>query len=122
MPGRGVLGFFPRRWNGRNPGLPSRGPISEKKWGKNPEEEVLPSGLPSLVRSGQTLYFCLSTWPAAQRERPVTATRPPAGRAGDVGGYLWEKAERNRSVSAFFRQQTTSPARPSRGRAMRRWS
>ena len=45
---------------------PAGAPFLEKKWGKEPQrEEVLPSGLPSLVRSGQTLYFCLSTWPAA---------------------------------------------------------
>ena len=45
---------------------PAGAPFLGKKWGKEPQrEEVLPSGLPSLVRSGQTLYFCLSTWPAA---------------------------------------------------------
>ena len=82
--------------------------------GKNPEEEVLPSGLPSLVRSGQTLYFCLSTWPAAS---PCHAgSGPPTGWAG--WGRGWVPFGRRQRVTVWFpafssRQQTTSPARPS---------
>ena len=59
MPGRGVLGFFPRRWNGRercppgrgplwvfpyavgtagNLGLPGRGPISWEEMGERTPE------------------------------------------------------------------------------------
>ena len=51
----------------RELGPPGRGPISLKKWGKEPQrEEVLPSGLPSLVGlCGGKLYFSLVTWPAA---------------------------------------------------------
>ena len=45
---------------------PAGAPFLGKKWGKEPQrEEVLPSGLPSLVGSGQKLYFFLVTWPAA---------------------------------------------------------
>ncbi len=67
MPGRGVLGFFPRRWNGREPWLAQPGPhFLRRNGGKNPRgKRFFPLDSPSLVRSGQTLYFCLSTWPAA---------------------------------------------------------
>ena len=46
---------------------PAGAPFLGKKWGKEPQrEEVLPSGLPSLVRlCGGKLYFSLVTWPAA---------------------------------------------------------
>ncbi len=37
MPGRGVLGFFPRRWNGREPWLAQPGPhFLRRNGGKNP--------------------------------------------------------------------------------------
>ena len=37
MPGRGVLGFFPRRWNGREPWLAQPGPHFLRRNGvKNP--------------------------------------------------------------------------------------
>ena len=37
MPGRGVLGFFPRRWNGREPWLAQPGPhFLGRNGGKNP--------------------------------------------------------------------------------------
>ena len=37
MPGRGVLGFFPRRWNGRDPWLAQPGPhFLGRNGGKNP--------------------------------------------------------------------------------------
>ncbi len=50
-----------------NFGLPGRAPFLGKKWGKEPQrEEVLPSGLPSLVGlCGGRMYFSLGTWPAA---------------------------------------------------------
>ena len=46
---------------------PAGAPFLGKKWGKEPQrEEVLPSGLPSLVGlCGGKLYFSLVTWPAA---------------------------------------------------------
>ena len=46
---------------------PAGAPFLGKKWGKEPQrEEVLPSGLPSLVGlCGERLYFFLDTWPAA---------------------------------------------------------
>ena len=52
---------------GGNGGLPGRGPISWEEMGEEPQrEEVLPSGLPSLVGlCGGKLYFSLVTWPAA---------------------------------------------------------
>ncbi|MFR6058625.1 MAG: hypothetical protein ACLUHN_09395 [Evtepia gabavorous] len=66
VPGDGsgwFLCFALRRWNGRgalrgfsyavetagNLGLPSQGPFLGKKWKEPQREEVLPSGLPSLV-------------------------------------------------------------------------
>ena len=50
-----------------NLGLPGRGPISWEEMGKEPQrEEVLPSGLPSLVGlCGGRLYFLWDTRPAA---------------------------------------------------------
>ena len=50
-----------------NGACPAGAPFLGKKWGKEPQrEEVLPSGLPSLVGlCGGRLYVSLVTWPAA---------------------------------------------------------
>ena len=60
--------LFLCRWNGQGTlACPAGAPFLGKKWGKEPQrEEVLPSGLPSLVGwCGGRLYFSLVTWPAA---------------------------------------------------------
>ena len=60
--------LFLCRWNGQGTlACPAGAPFLGKKWGKEPQrEEVLPSGLPSLVGlCGGKLYFSLVTWPAA---------------------------------------------------------
>ena len=60
--------LFHCRWNGQGTlACPAGAPFLGKKWGKEPQrEEVLPSGLPSLVGlCGERLYFFLDTWPAA---------------------------------------------------------
>ncbi len=67
-PERGALQVFSYAvGTAGNLGLPSRGPISWEEMGEKPQrEEVLPSGLPSLVGlCGGKLYFSLVTWPAA---------------------------------------------------------
>ena len=105
MPGRGVLGFFPRRWNGlersppgrvavagfclrrwdgREPWLAQPGPhFLRRNGGKNPRgKRFFP--LDSLLWwvCGGRLYFSLVTWPAA-----LTAKGPwrPAHRLGGLG-------------------------------------
>ena len=115
--GGGRCGVLPlRRWNGGERWFPSRGPILGKKWGKEPQrEEVLPSGLPSggvVWGEAVPLTGYLACGPPS--ERPVTA-RPPAGRAGN-GAVPFGRRQRGTVWFPAFssRQQTTSPARPSR--------
>ena len=69
MPGRGVLwGSSPAPLERAGTlACPAGAPFLGKKWGKEPQrEEVLPSGLPSLVGlCGGRLYLLRDTWPAA---------------------------------------------------------
>ncbi len=84
-------------------GLPAGGPISWEEMGKEPQrEEVLPSG-PLLWWGCVGEAVLLKGYPACGPHigagGPVTA-RPPAGRAGDVGGYPFgEKAGKPFGVS-----------------------
>ena len=67
-PGGGPCGFLPAPLERRGTvAYPAGAPFLGKKWGKEPQrEEVLPSGLPSLVGlGGGRLYFLWNTWPAA---------------------------------------------------------
>ena len=65
--GGGVVGFAHAVERQGTLACPAGAPFLGKKWGKEPQrEEVLPSGLPSLVGlCGGKLYFSLVTWPAA---------------------------------------------------------
>ena len=68
MPGRGVLGFFPRRWNGREPWLAQPGPhFLGRNGGKNPRGRRFLPRNPLLWWDyvGGRLYFLRDTWPAA---------------------------------------------------------
>ena len=126
-PGRGFLvGFSQRRWNGGERGLPGRGPISWEEMG-----ERTPGGggsSPGTPFSGGVVWgeaVLLTGYPACGPHigRPVTA-RPPAGRAGDVGGYpLGEGREEpfGFPLSPPVNKPLFPPARAG-GRAMRRWS
>ena len=79
--------LFLCRWNGQGTlACPAGAPFLGKKWGKEPQrEEVLPSGLPSLVGVwGETVLLTCYLACGPPSERSVTA-RPPAGRAGNVG-------------------------------------
>ncbi len=109
-----------------NLGLPGRGPISWEEMG-----ERTPGGggsSPGTPFSGGVvwgrLYFFLGYLACGPHsERPVTA-RPPAGRAGDVGGYpLGEGREEpfGFPLSPPVNKPLLPPARAG-GRAMRRWS
>ena len=92
---------------------PAGAPFLGKKWGKEPPgEEVPPPGPPSLV--GAWGKGCTSYRIPGLRPLFVTlvTARPPAGRAGDVGRYLWEKAESNRLVSRFLLPSTNHFSRP----------
>ena len=104
---------------------PAGAPFLGKKWGKEPQrEEVLPSGLPSLVGVwGEAVLLTCYLACGPHSERSVTA-RPPAGRAGDVGGYpLGEDREEpfGFPLSPPVNKPLLPPARAG-GRAMRRWS
>ena len=99
-----------------NLGLPAGAPFLGKKWGKEPQrEEVLPSGLPSLVGvwgEGCTSHLLPGLRPSQRKARGG----PPTGWAG--WGCEWVPFGRRRRVAFRFsmlsyRQQTTSPARPS---------
>ena len=109
-----------------NLGLPSRGPISWEEMG-----ERTPEGRGSSLWtpfSGGVVWgeAVLLSWYLAcgpHSERPVTA-RPPAGRAGDVGGCpLGEGREEpfGFPLSPPVNKPLLPPARAG-GRAMRRWS
>ena len=95
---------------------PAGAPFLGKKWGKEPQrEEVLPSGLPSLVGvwgEGCTSHLLPGLRPSQRKARGG----PPTGWAG--WGCEWVPFGRRRRVAFRFsmlsyRQQTTSPARPS---------
>ena len=100
-----------------NLGLPGRGPFLGKKWGKEPQrEEVLPSGLPSLVElcgGGCTSYRIPGLRPSQRKAR----SGPPTGWAGWGRGQVPFGKRRRKTISFptfSSRQRTTSPARPSR--------
>ena len=83
MPGRGVLGFFPRRWNGREPWLAQPGPhFLGRNGGKNPRgKRFFP--LDSLlwwdyVGEGRTSYRIPGLRPSQRKVR----NGPPTGWAG----------------------------------------
>ena len=83
MPGRGVLGFFPRRWNGREPWLAQPGPhFLRRNGGKNPRgKRFFP--LDSLlwwdyVGEGRTSYRIPGLRPSQRKVR----NGPPTGWAG----------------------------------------
>ena len=108
-----------------NGGFPAGAPFLGKKWGKEPQrEEVLPSGLPSLVGvCGEAVLLTKYLACGPPSKRPVTA-RPPAGRAGDVGGYPLGKGREEPfgfPLSLPVNKPLLPPARAG-GRAMRRWS
>ena len=108
-----------------NFGLPSRGPISWEEMGKEPLGEEVPPRDPLLWWGGVGEAVLLSWYLACgpHIERPVTA-RPPAGRAGDVGGCpLGEGREEpfGFPLSPPVNKPLLPPARAG-GRAMRRWS
>ena len=113
-----------RRWwvfpgavgTARNLACPAGAPFLGKKWGKEPQrEEVLPSGLPSLVGwcgGGCTSYGIPGLRPSQRKAR----NGPPTGWAG--WGRGWGPFGRRQRGTVWFpafssRQQTTSPARPS---------
>ena len=109
-----------------NLGLPSRGPISWEEMG-----ERTPGGggsSPGTPFSGGVVWgeaVLLTAYLACGPHigRPVTA-RPPAGRAGDVGGYpLGEGREKpfHFPLISPVNKPFLPPARAG-GRAMRRWS
>ncbi len=109
-----------------NLGLPAGAPFLGKKWGKEPQrEEVLPSGLPSLVElcgGGCTSYRIPGLRPSQRKAR----SGPPTGWAGWGRGQVpfGKKEEKNHFVSHFFppvNEPLLPPARAG-GRAMRRWS
>ena len=106
--------------------MPSRGPISWEEMG-----ERTPEGRGSSLWtpfSGGVVWgeaVLLTGYPACgpHSERPVTA-RPPAGRAGDVGGYPLGKGREEPfgfPLSLPVNKPLLPPARAG-GRAMRRWS
>ena len=113
-----------RRWwvfpgavgTARNLACPAGAPFLGKKWGKEPQrEEVLPSGLPSLV--GWCGGGCTSFLVPGLRPSPCHAGNgPPTGWAGwERGAVPFGRRQRGTVWFPAFssRQQTTSPARPS---------
>ena len=138
MPGRGVLGFFPRRWNGRERSPPGRVAVAGfclRRWngrepwlaqpgphflrrngGKNPRgQRFFP--LDSLlwwgcVGGGCTSYGIPGLRPSQRKAR----NGPPTGWAGwERGAVPFGRRQRGTVWFPAFssRQQTTSPARPS---------
>ena len=124
---RGPLWVFPYAvGTAGNLGLPGRGPISWEEMG-----ERTPGGGGS---SPGTPFSGGVVWGEAVRltgylacgphsERSVTA-RPPAGRAGDVGGYPLGEGGEKPFFFLLFPPVNEPPLPPARagGRAMRRWS
>ena len=126
MPGRGVLGFFPRRWNGREPWLAQPGPhFLGRNGGKNPRgKRFFP--LDSLlwwdwVGGGCTSYGIPGLRPSQRKVR----NGPPTGWAG--WGCEWVPFGRRQRVTVRVstfppdNKPLLPPARAG-GRAMRRWS
>ena len=118
---------FPRcRWNGKELGLPSRGPISWEEMGERTPEgrgSSLWTPFSGGVVWGEVVLLAGYLACGPHIERPVTA-RPPAGRAGDVGRYpLGEGREEpfGFPLSPPVNKPLLPPARAG-GRAMRRWS
>ena len=118
---------FPRcRWNGKELGLPSRGPISWEEMGERTPEgrgSSLWTPFSGGVVWGEAVPLTGYLACGPHSERPVTA-RPPAGRAGDVGRYpLGEGREEpfGFPLSPPVNKPLLPPARAG-GRAMRRWS
>ncbi len=122
----GVVGFLLRRWNGREPWPARPGPhFLGRNGGKNPRGRRFLPRDPLLWWGGVGEAVLLSWYLACgpHSERPVTA-RPPAGRAGDVGGCpLGEGREEpfGFPLSPPVNKPLLPPARAG-GRAMRRWS
>ena len=121
-----VVGAFPYAvGTAGNGACPAGAPFLGKKWGKEPQrEEVLPSGLPSLVGVwGEAVLLTKYLACGPPSKRPVTA-RPPAGRAGDVGRCPLGKGREEPfgfPLSLPVNKPLLPPARAG-GRAMRRWS
>ena len=89
LPGEAVVGFPRCRWNGKELGLPSRGPISWEEMGERTPEgrgSSLWTPFSGGVVWGEVVLLAGYLACGPHIERPVTA-RPPAGRAGDVDGY-----------------------------------
>ena len=109
-----------------NRGLPSRGPISWEEMGERTPEgrgSSLWTPFSGGVVWGEAVPLTGYLACGPPSERPVTA-RPPAGRAGDVGGYpLGEGGENPFGFPLFsaVNKPLLPPARAG-GRAMRRWS
>ena len=116
-PGGGPCGFLPAPLERRGTvAYPAGAPFLGKKWGKEPQrEEVLPSGLPSLVGlggGGCTSYGIPGLRPSQRKAR----NGPPTGWAGWGRGQVPFGKRRRKTVSfptCSSRQRTTSPARPS---------
>ena len=118
--------FSRRRWNGQELWLPSRGPISLEKWGK--EHQGLCPGPPgkSFFPHPFSLDCCrsgvgfLSAYLACGLKDQRLMARPPA-RAGGRSGLLSRGKSGN--PNGYFLPSpkgypSTSPARPAGGRAV----
>ena len=124
---RGPLCFFPYAvGTAGNLGLPSRGPISWEEMGERTPEgrgSSLWTPFSGGVVWGEVVLLAGYLACGPPSERPVTA-RPPAGRAGDVGGYPLGKGRGEPfgfPLSLPVNKPLLPPARAG-GRAMRRWS
>ena len=117
LPGGAHCGFFLTPLERQETlAYPAGAPFLGKKWGKEPQrEEVLPSGLPSLVGlcgGGCTSYGIPGLRPSQRKAR----NGPPTGWAGwERGAVPFGRRQRGTVWFPAFssRQQTTSPARPS---------
>ena len=109
-----------------NLGLPGRGPISWEEMGERTPEgrgSSLWTPFSGGVVWGEVVLLAGYLACGPHIGRPVTA-RPPAGRAGDVGGYpLGEGREKpfHFPLISPVNKPLLPPARAG-GRAMRRWS
>ena len=126
-PGRGALWVSPCAvGTAGNLGLPSRGPISWEEMGeRTPEGRGSSLWTPFSGGIGWGEAVLLTGYLACGPHigKPVTA-RPPAGRAGDVGGYpLGEGGENPFGFPLFSAvNKPLLPPAQAGGRAMRRWS
>ena len=124
--GGGLFHRLHRCWNGQELWLAQPGPhFLGRNGGKNPRGRRFLPRDPLLWWGGVGEAVLLSWYLACgpHIERPVTA-RPPAGRAGDVGGCpLGEGREEpfGFPLSPPVNKPLLPPARAG-GRAMRRWS